>query len=121
MWVPNWNRNVEVIEAKEEKNYSGVAIGQTVSPTRQELIVWILVLSLPMRSKYATDSASMLAKAKKLIEAEKAKEELEAQGKKAPTRNPFRKPWGSKKTGASGNKPGKQSSREEQQTRTSER
>ena len=46
---------------------------------------------------------------------------MEAEGRKAPTRHPFRKPWGSKKTGASGNKPGNLSSREEQQTRTSEK
>ena len=77
--------------------------------------------SLPMRNKYATDSASMLARARHLIEAAKTKEELEAQGRKAPTRNPFRKPWGSKKTGASGNLFGKQYFSEEQQTRTSER
>ena len=80
VWAPSWNRNVEVIEAREERSYSGGAIGQTGSSTRQELTAWILVLSLPMRSKYATDSASMVAKAKKLIEAAKAKEDLVAQG-----------------------------------------
>ena len=29
VWVPNWNRSAEGIEARERKNYSGVAIGQT--------------------------------------------------------------------------------------------
>ena len=99
VWVPSWNRNVEVIEAREEKNDSGGAIGQTGSSTRQELIVWILVLSLPIRGMYATDRASMLAKAKKLIEAAKAKEDLEAHGKKSQTRNPFRKPLGLQEDG----------------------
>ena len=99
MWVLNWNRNAEIIEAREENNYSGAAIGQTGSSTRQELAAWILVLSQPMRSKYPTDSASMLAKAKKLIEAAKAKEELEAQGRKTPIRKPYRKPWGLQKDG----------------------
>ena len=39
---------VSLIEAMEEKNCSGAAIGQTGSSTRQELTAWILVLSLPM-------------------------------------------------------------------------
>ena len=37
VWVPSWNRNAGVIEAREEKSYSGAAIGQTGSSTRQEL------------------------------------------------------------------------------------
>ena len=44
---------------------------------------------------YATDSASMMAKAKKWIEAAKVRENVAAYGKNAQTRNPFRKPWGS--------------------------
>ena len=47
VWVPTWNRNVEVIEAREEKNYSGGAIGQTGSFTRQEFIVWVLLFPYP--------------------------------------------------------------------------
>ena len=44
VWVPSWNRNAEVIEAREEENYSRGAIGQTGSSTRQEFIAWILDL-----------------------------------------------------------------------------
>ena len=79
VWAPSLNRNGGVIETKEEKNYSGAATGQTGSSTRQELTAWILVLPLSMRSKYATDSANMLATAKRLIASATAKEELEAQ------------------------------------------
>ena len=66
VWVPDWNRNAETIEAREEKNHSGAALGQTGRSTRQELTAWILILSMPMRSIYATGSASMLTKANKL-------------------------------------------------------
>ena len=43
VWVPKWNRNAEVIEAREGRNYSGGAIGNIGSSISQELIVWILV------------------------------------------------------------------------------
>ena len=107
-WLPDWNHNAETIEAREEKNHSGAALAQTGSSTRQELTAWILVLAMSMRTMYATDSASMLAKPKMLLKAAKLREEIEAQGKKAPSRNPFRKPWASKRMETSGSKLGKQ-------------
>lgn len=82
--VPDWNRNAENLEAREEKNHSGAALGQTESSARQELTAWIFVLSMPMRSMYAIDSAHMLTKAKMLLKAVKLREEMEAHGKKAP-------------------------------------
>ena len=83
--IPTWNRNAELIEARGEINYSGGAIGQTGSTTRQELIAWLLVFSLPIRSMHVADSASMLSKAKKLIEAVAQREAWIAQGEESPT------------------------------------
>ena len=51
-------------ETQEEKDYCGGAIGQTGSSTKQELTAWILVLSLFVRSMYATDSAGNMSKTK---------------------------------------------------------
>ena len=78
--IPDWNRNAEILEVRTEQNHFGPAIGQIGSSTRQELIAWILVLSMPIRSMYATDSASMLTKARQLLEAVKKKQETEGQG-----------------------------------------
>ena len=54
---------------RETTSYHGPAIGQTGTSTRQELTAWITVLTIPCRSCYATDSASVLNKALRLIEA----------------------------------------------------
>ena len=56
---------------KDDTSYYGAALGQTGTPTRQELTAWLRVLAIPCRSLYATDSASMMSKALKLIEAAK--------------------------------------------------
>ena len=42
-------------------------------------MAWLSVLAAPVRSNYATDSAAMLGKALKLIEAAKAYEANQAQ------------------------------------------
>ena len=109
VWAPDWNRNAVTSEAREDKKHSGGALGQTGTSTRQELTAWILAFSMPMRSMYATDSANMLAKAQMFLKAAKLREEIEAQGKNALSRNPFRKPWGSIRMETSGSKRGKQS------------
>ena len=56
-------------QIKDDATYYGAALGQTGTSTRQELTAWLRVLAIPCRSLYATDSASMLSKAMKLIEA----------------------------------------------------
>ena len=66
---------------------SGGAIDQDGSSPRQETTAWILNLTLPIRNMYATDSASILAKAKKMIEATSM----------LLPRNPFEGFWGFKK------------------------
>ena len=52
-------------------------------------MAWLKVLSQPMRSLYATDSASMLAKAKLLLTAA-VKEESKGKGPKGYNRNPLK-------------------------------
>ena len=80
VWIPNWNKQGEAKQERSERNYYEPAIGQTASSTRQELMAWIRVLALPYRTMYATDSASMLAKAKKLIAAVRSfKNEMQKQ------------------------------------------
>ena len=80
--------------ARKEAAYHGPGLGQTSTSTRQELAAWLRVLALPIRSNYATDSASMLGKANKLIEAA-ANHEVNGidEGSKRFI-NPFRKAWG---------------------------
>ena len=104
MWVSNWNRNAETLEDRMEQNLYGQAIGQTGSSTRQELTAWILVLSMPIRSMYATDSASMLSKAKVFLAVAKKKQEAEGKGSMTHTRNSFKEPWDLRKMATSGNK-----------------
>ena len=97
VWVPSWNRNAEVIEAREEKNYSGAVIGQTRGSTRQELTAWTLVLSLLIRSKYATDSASMLAKAKNTHRNSKSQRRVGSPGQEGPNKKPVQETMGAPK------------------------
>ena len=52
-----------------ELNLFGGTIGQVGSSTRQELTAWIVSLTQPIRTNYATDSAAMLSKATAIIEA----------------------------------------------------
>ena len=67
-------------------------------------MAWIRVLALPYRTMYATDSASMLAKAKKLIAAARHFGEKNDGAGRAPSEgkqvcNPFKKPWGVQRDG----------------------
>ena len=75
-WMPNWNLKGVQDPTQNETSSFGAAVGQTGSSTRSELMAWLSVLALPIRSNYATDSAAMLGKALKLIEAvQKARSE----------------------------------------------
>ena len=59
---------------QSEERYCGAVVGQIGSSARCETVGWIYNLTLPLRSLYATDSASMLSKAKKMVQvASKAK------------------------------------------------
>ena len=91
MWVPDWNKPGEAKEERSETSYHAAGLGQTSSSTRQELAAWIGALTLPIRSRYATDSASMMDKA---IQMMKAAERYEEQDTPRRFRNPFKKPWG---------------------------
>ena len=53
----------------EEIYCGGGVIGLNGSSTRCETTSWIFTITLPFWIMYATDSASMLAKAKKIINA----------------------------------------------------
>jgi len=79
---------------RETTSYHGPAIGQTGTSTRQELTAWITVLTIPCRSCYATDSASVLNKALRLIEAAERDLVDETMGISIKRGNPFKKPWG---------------------------
>ena len=64
IWVPRWNRSNDEDNEQDEESYCGGAMRQTGSSTRHELTACIFLRSLPTGSMYATDSASMLSKAK---------------------------------------------------------
>ena len=91
MWVPDWNKPGEVKVERSETSYHAAGLGQISSSTRQELAAWVRTLALPIRSRYATDSASMMDKA---IQMMKAAAKYEEQDKSQRFRNPFKKPWG---------------------------
>ena len=80
IWLPDWNRTGEDKPERREASYHGPACGQTGTSTRQELTVWIHVLTLPIRSRYATDSKSIMDKALKLIDAAKVHEQQQTDG-----------------------------------------
>ena len=82
LWVPDWNAAGENEEKRREQNLAIPAIGQMGSSTRQELAGWLLALSLPIRSLYATDSASMLGKAEALMLAATRMKKGQEEGKK---------------------------------------
>ena len=82
VWMPAWNENNQSDPKREEASYHGQAIGQTLTSTRLELMAWVRVLAMPIRSCYATDSASMMGKAMKLIKAVEEREKQIEQGKK---------------------------------------
>ena len=95
IWVPKWNDDGrEHSNDREEASYYGPALGQTGTSTRQELTAWIRVLAIRCRSLYATDSASMLRKAKRLIAAAERDQKEKEQGNEVIRGNPFGKPWG---------------------------
>ena len=79
---------------RETTSYHGPAIGQTGTSTRQELTAWITVLTIPCRSCYATDSASVFNKALRLIKAAEEKIVEDSMGASIKRGNPFKKPWG---------------------------
>ena len=74
---------------RQDTTLHGAAIGQTGTSTRQELTAWIRVLAIPCRSCYATDSASMMKKALKLIAAAERDMEENAKGIQIRRGNPF--------------------------------
>ena len=98
LYVPSWHQ-AKIEGLTNEQDFSIPAIGQTGSSTRQELAGWILALTLPVRSHYATDSASMFGKALDLIQAARDIERREREGEKVSCENPFKRPWGTQKDG----------------------
>ena len=76
VWLPAWNKQNESLPHRNETSYHGPAIGLTLTSTRMELMAWVRALARPMISCYATDSASMMGNAIKLI---KAVEDFETQ------------------------------------------
>ena len=99
IWIPDWNADGEDLPQRRERNDSAPSIGQTGSSTRMELAAWILVLCKPVRSRYATDSKSMLDKAIYLLKQAETVEEKQRKGEKVNASNPFKKAWGLQKDG----------------------
>ena len=99
LWIPDWNVQGEDKQERRERSLAIPAMGQFGSSTRQELAGWILALSIPVNSMYATDSASMLGKAEALLNVARKMKEDEAKGKKVNWSKPFKKPWGLHKDG----------------------
>ena len=75
-------------EGGQPQTLAGGAVGQDGSSTRQELAGWLAALTLPFKIFYATDSAALIAKAKKLLQAAVHVENLQADNKSIPSINP---------------------------------
>ena len=97
VWIKDWNLEGEDRQERKEQHIAERALGQTSNSTRQELTAWIVTLSRPIRSHYATDSESMKGKANHLIAVAMDIEEKERNGCKVHNKaNPYKKVWGSK-------------------------
>ena len=99
VWIPDWNGPGEYQEHRKEENLSAPSLGQTGSFTGTELAAWLLVLTKPIRSMYATDSASMLRKALYLIQQARFVEEKEMRGQQVNIRISYKKPRALQKYG----------------------
>ena len=100
IWIKDWNLPDEQKENRKEEDIAEPALGQVGSSTRQELAAWVIVLTKPYKSRYATDSASMLGKAMQLIKAAEEIEDKERRGIKVFNRaKPFKKAWGLQRDG----------------------
>ena len=96
----SWNLPGENLEARKEADFAEAALGQVGSSTRQELAAWIIVLMQPVRSNYATDSASMMGKALTLLaKAAEIEDKDSRQERVANRRNPFKRSWSMQKDG----------------------
>ena len=112
VWIPAWNKEGDNLEHRNEKDEAAPNLGQTGSSTRMELAAWILVLTKPIRSNYATDSKSMMDKALHLIQQAKVIEDKRSRGEKVNSACPYKKVWGCKSTETCGRSLGKRSCNE---------
>ena len=80
--MPKWSKH-------EEINIKAEALGQTGSSTRQEICAWLISLTLPFKSEYATDSAALVCKATQMLEAAERIKQEESKGRKVRKNNPF--------------------------------
>ena len=87
---------------REDVDIVGPTVGQIGSSTRRELMAWIVALSKPIRSMYATDSAAMLCKARQLLQKAAARQQNIDKGRMYREGCPFKMPWGCKPTGTFG-------------------
>ena len=94
IWMPDWSTDGHQDPHREETSMYGPALGQTGSSTRQELMAWLRVLAIPIRSHYASDSKAVVVKANKLLEAARKQEQNATNPNHCLTKNPFGKPWG---------------------------
>ena len=79
---------------RNEVEHAVPSLGQTSTPTREELAAWLIALTLPIRSTYATDNKSVVGKATKIIEVAIKHESNVREGKRTPDKNPLGKAWG---------------------------
>ena len=63
LWIPQHP------DGGQSHTVAGGAVGQDGSSTKQEIAGWIAALTLPFKICYATDSAALIAKTNKLLQA----------------------------------------------------
>ena len=100
VWIKDWNLDGENRQDRKGQHIAEPALGQTSNSTRQELAAWIITLTRPFRSHYATDSESMKGKANHLLAVAADIEAKELDGKKVHNKaNPYRRAWGLQRDG----------------------
>ena len=104
VWIKDWNLEGEDRQERKEQHIAEPALRQTSNSTRQELAAWIITLTRPFRSHYATDSESMKGKTNHLLAAAADIESKESNGGKAHNKaNPYKRAWGFRGMVTSGN------------------
>jgi len=94
VWIPEWNKPGEKSEQRSEAEYAIPRLGQTSTSTREELAAWLIALTIPIRSNYATDNKRVVGKATEIINAAIRQESNLRDGKGRPDKYPLGKAWG---------------------------
>ena len=94
VWILEWNKPGESNVQRSEVELAIPSLGQTSTSTREELAAWLIALTIPLRSNYATDNKSVVGKANEIIRTAIEMENILKEGKGRTKTHPLGKAWG---------------------------